>query len=180
LGDEAQNAAILPLLPELRAYARFLVRRTGDADDLVQDAVLRAVAAMNQFQPGSNLRAWLFTILRNTFYEQNRRRRTEIALLDRMGTQDDVAAPDQPGHMDLSDLGKALFGLPAILREAVVLVGAQGLSYEEAAIICAVPVGTIKARVSRGRSLLADRLRTGGRHETPPGEAAGAPVERIG
>jgi len=141
---------MLLLLPELRAYARFLVRRTGDADDLVQDAVLRALAALPQFQPGTSLRAWIFTILRNTFFEQARRRTTERAVLDAASGQAESMAPRQSGHMELSDLARHLFTLPPLLREALVLVGA--------AAICAVPVGTMKARVSRARNLLAQRM----------------------
>ncbi len=148
------------LLPELRGYARFLVRRNSEADDLVQESIVRALAALSQYQPGTSLRAWLFTILRNLFYEQARRRRTERSAIERSGAeqsglQEGATAPSQPGHVALSDLARQLFRLPPLLREALVLVGAQGLSYEEAAVICAVPVGTVKARVSRARAQLA-------------------------
>ena len=143
------------LLPDLRGYARFLVRHSAEADDLVQEAVLRGLGAMSQFQAGTSLRAWLFTILRNTFYEQARRRRTERVAIERSDLADQTSLPAQPGHIDLSDLTRQLFLLSPLLREALVLVGAQGLSYEEAALICAVPVGTVKARVSRARTQLA-------------------------
>ncbi len=159
------------LLPELRAYARFLVRRTGDADDLVQDAVLRALAALAQFQPGTSLRAWMFTILRNTFFEQTRRRTTERAVLDRSPVASEAVPPGQSGHMELSDVARQLYALPPLLREALMLVGAQGLSYEDAAAICAVPVGTMKARVSRARNLLARRFGPA----TDPGPADAGP-----
>ena len=146
------------MLPDLRRYARFLARHATEADDLVQDAVVRALAALPQYRAGSNLRAWLFTILRNTFYEQARRRRTERAILAERSTEDTGSQPSQHGHIDLADLTRNLFLLPPLLREALVLVGAHGMSYEEAAAICAVPTGTMKARVSRARTQLAEHM----------------------
>jgi RNA polymerase sigma-70 factor, ECF subfamily len=155
---EEARELIARLLPDLRGYARFLVRDRASADDLVQEALLRALAALPQFRhDGSNsgLRGWLFTILRNTFYEQARRRRTERAVMARAPAPEQGARPAQHGHLALSELQRHLFELPPLFREALVLVGAHGLSYEEAASICNVPVGTVKARVSRGRTLLA-------------------------
>ena len=148
------RGALIALLPELRGFARFLARQTSEADDLVQEAVVRGLAALLQFQPGTNMRAWMFTILRNAFYEQQRRRKTEDRALAQSFEESEAGAPAQDGHLDLSDLHRKLFTLPPLLREALVLVGAQGLSYEDAAVICAVPVGTIKARVSRARTQL--------------------------
>jgi RNA polymerase sigma-70 factor (ECF subfamily) len=142
------------VLPDLRAFARFLARDRGAADDLVQDTVARALAAADQFQDGSNVKAWLFTILRNIFYEQARRRRREARAIE---TQFALRADEAPSvsRADIAELGTMLWRLPPLLREALVLVGAQGLSYEEAAAICGTPVGTMKARVSRARSQLA-------------------------
>ena len=125
---------MLALLPDLRAFARFLVRDRHAADDLVQDTVLRALGALAQFQPGSNLKAWLFTILRNLFFEQSRRRRREAAALGAQPPQDSAVRPDQADLSDLRDLQQTLWALPALLREALVLVGAQELTYEEAAL----------------------------------------------
>ncbi len=142
------------LLPDLRAYARFLVRGRAEADDLVQDAVLRALGALDQFQIGTNLKGWLFTILRNAFYEQARRRKRELAALARRGAGEESVGPSQIAHASLGDLQRQLWTLPPLLREALVLVGAQELSYEDAAAICGVPLGTMKARVSRARSQL--------------------------
>lgn len=154
--DEADpRPALIALLPDLRRYARFLARHVTEADDLVQDAIVRALSALPQYRAGSNLRAWLFTILRNTFYEQSRRRRTELAILAQHPTEDAGSAPAQQGLIDLDDLHRTLFALPPLLREALVLVGAHEMSYEEAAFICAVPAGTMKARVSRARGQLA-------------------------
>ncbi len=149
---------LIALLPELRGFARFLVRQQTEADDLVQEAIVRALAALPQFQPGSNFRAWVFRILRNAFYEQARRRRTEQHALAQSFAEDEAGDPAQPGYLDLSDLQRALFKLTPVLREALVLVGAQGLSHEDAALVCAVPVGTMKARVSRARRHLAQHV----------------------
>ncbi len=153
------RAALLPLIADLRAYARFLTPQRAEADDLVQEALLRALAALAQFRPGTSMRAWLFVILRNVFYEQARRRRTERAALQQTAPHDAAGTPAQEARSDLADLQSSLFTLPPLLREALVLVGAQGMSYEEAAGICNVPVGTMKARVSRARLQLARLMR---------------------
>jgi RNA polymerase sigma-70 factor (ECF subfamily) len=141
------------LLPELRAYARFLVRDRSRSDDLVQDTVVRALASMAQFQEGTSLKAWMFTILRNAFFEQTRRRRREDAAM--AAHAQSAPAANQPHHGDIADLSQLLWTLPPLLREALVLVGAQEMTHEEAAAICGVPVGTMRARVSRARRQLA-------------------------
>lgn len=146
---------LLSLLPELRAFARFLGRDRAAADDLVQDTVVRALAALPQFQPGTSLKAWLFTILRNLFYEQARRRRREAVALGAQLPGGEAAHPGQTHHAEVQDLQRMLWRLPPSQREALVLVGAQELTHEEAAAICGVPVGTMKARVSRARCGLA-------------------------
>lgn len=151
---ESVRASLPALLPDLRAFARFLARDAAMADDLVQEAVLRALRAETQWIPGTSLRAWVFHILRNVFLEQMRRRGTERRALERMPEPDGGGVP-QEDHGELEDLGRALQSLPLPQREALILVGAHGLSHEEAAIICAVPVGTVKARVSRARATLA-------------------------
>lgn len=143
------------LLPDLRGFARFLTRDVTAADDLVQDTVVRALAARQQFQPDTNLKAWLFTIQRNAFFEQDRRRRRETRVMSERLPDPDSTAPDAAMRGEVSDLQRMLFTLPPLLREALVLVGAQELSYEQAAVICGVPVGTVKARVSRARTQLA-------------------------
>ncbi len=163
--DEAEQRLrreIIGLLPELRAFARFLLRDRSAADDLVQDTVMRALTALQQFQHGSNLKAWLLTIERNAFYEQVRRRKRETAALERgLAEQAPVQqafAAAAVGGSDISDLQRLLWTLPTLLREALVLVGAQELTHEEAALICGVPTGTMKARVSRGRARLASAM----------------------
>lgn len=155
---EDPRRRLISLLPELRGYARFLARDRAEADDLVQDAVMRALAALPRLSDDAVLRPWLFTILRNTFYEQARRRRSERTALSRQVIGSEAATPGQHGSLELADLQRHLFGLPPLLREALVLVGAQGLSYEEAAVICNVPAGTMKARVSRARARLVDLM----------------------
>ncbi|MBV8096797.1 MAG: sigma-70 family RNA polymerase sigma factor [Acetobacteraceae bacterium] len=155
---------IAALLPRARAFARFLVKNRAEADDLVQEGLVRALASLDQFRPGTRLRPWLFTILRNTFYEQARRRRTERRVMEEVARDAPTAkhptqtAP-QENEATLNDLQRLLWTLPPLLREALVLVGAQGLAHEEAAEICNVPVGTMRARVSRARAAIARAMR---------------------
>jgi RNA polymerase sigma-70 factor (ECF subfamily) len=146
----------VPLLPSLRAFARFLAWEAARADDLVQETVLRALAAERQWQPGTELRAWCFRILRNLHLEQRRRRATETRALDRLD-RDAMAAPSQAHAADLDELDRAMRDLPDAQREALILVGAHGFSVEEAAEVCGVAPGTIKARTSRARAALARR-----------------------
>ncbi len=149
------------LLPELRAYARYLVRDSSRSDDLVQDTVVRALAALGQFRVDTSLKAWLFTIQRNAFYEQRRRSRREDTALQ---AHFDTAGPGlQPHASGVSDMARMLWTLPPLLREALVLVGAQELTHEEAADICGVPPGTMRARVSRARAKLAEAFSAGER-----------------
>jgi len=164
----ALRRQILTLLPDLRAFARFLARDRTLADDLVQETLVRALGALAQFQAGTNLKAWLFTIQRNAFFEHARRRRREDTAMREHFAGTEAEGPAQHGVADLSDLQRMLFSLPPLLREALVLVGAQELSHDEAAAICGVPVGTMKARVSRARARLA---RITGRTEAPEPEA---------
>ncbi|GAC1342297.1 MAG: RNA polymerase sigma factor [Acetobacteraceae bacterium] len=147
------------MLPDLRGFARFLARDRIAADDLVQDALVRALGAIHQFQAGSNLKAWLFTIVRNAFYEQARRRKREHRALEDRAVEREAEEPLQTVRGDVNDLQRLIWTLPPLLREALILVGAQELSYDEAAQVCNVPVGTIKARVSRGRLALAVAMR---------------------
>ena len=149
------------LLPELRAYARFLVRDRSKSDDLVQDTVVRALASIAQFAPDTSLKAWVFTILRNAFFEQARRRKREEAALARHNAGGGEAL--QQHHGEIADMSRMLWTLPPLLREALVLVGAQELTHEEAAAVCSVPVGTMRARVSRARARLSEAFGDGQR-----------------
>jgi len=158
IADPNIRGQIAALLPDLRAFARFLVRDRVAADDIVQDSVVRALAAIDQFQPGTNLKAWLFTILRNQFYEQGRRRKREVNALQSRFDAELQVNPQQDARAEITDLQQLIWRLPPLLREALILVGAQEMSHEEAAAICNVPVGTMKARLSRARSGLAALL----------------------
>ena len=155
IADADIRRQIVALLPDLRAFARFLVRDRAAADAVVQDSIVRALGAISQFQPGTNLKAWLFTILRNQFYEQARRRKREATALQARFDEAEVADPQQVAQADITDLQQLMWRLPPSQREALLLVGAQEMSHEEAAAICGVPVGTMKARLARARSGLA-------------------------
>jgi len=156
--SKALRDDLLASIPNLRAFAVSLTGNSERADDLVQETLVKAWSKFHTFQEGTNLRAWLFTILRNEFYSQLRKRGREVEDAEgtyaaRLATQ-----PSQSAHMDLSDFRRALVQLPPDQREALVLVGASGFSYEEAAEICACAVGTIKSRVSRARNRLGELL----------------------
>jgi RNA polymerase sigma-70 factor (ECF subfamily) len=150
--------AMLAALPNLRAFALSLCHNTDRADDLVQDTILRAWANLDRFEAGTNLNAWLFTILRNGFYSQHRKKRREVEDPDGFFAGRLRTAPEQPARCDVQDMLKALAKLPVEHREALLLIVAEGLSYEEAARVCGVPVGTIKSRTFRARAGLARLL----------------------
>ena len=149
---------ILASVPSLRAFAISLSGNGDRADDLVQETLLRALANIDSFQPGSNLPAWLFTILRNLFRSDYRKRRREVE--DAEGRYADTlkSNPEQTGRVEFQEFRTALDKLPPDQREALILVGASGFSYEDAAAICGCAVGTIKSRVNRARTRLADLL----------------------
>lgn len=148
------RAALLKAIPDLRAFAISLTGDADRADDLVQDAITKALTHLHQFEPGTSMLSWLFKILRNQFHTTYRRRRREVE--DPHGTIASQIAvpPEQGGHLDLQDLRLALMNLPAIYREALLLVSAEGVSYEEAARICGVSLGAFKTRVNRARTML--------------------------
>ncbi|HYZ30760.1 MAG TPA: sigma-70 family RNA polymerase sigma factor [Crenalkalicoccus sp.] len=152
------RGALAAMLPELRAFARFLAGSRAEADDLVQEALARSLAALDGgARPGVPLRPWCLAVVRNVFHEQLRARKREA--LRRARTAEPSAAPaPQEAQGEVRDLAAAIARLPPLLREAVILVGAQGLSYAEAATVIGVPEGTVKARVSRGRRQLAAAL----------------------
>lgn len=155
-------------LPSLRAFAISLVGKIDSADDLVQETVMKAWANRAGFTPGTNLRAWLFTILRNEFYTVFRKRRREVEDADGLIAASVGVRPEQDGHMDLADMQNALSRLPVDQREALILVTASDMSYEEAAAVCGVAVGTIKSRVNRARTKLCELLGVGEANEYGP------------
>jgi RNA polymerase sigma-70 factor, ECF subfamily len=166
---------LLTTLPSLRAFAISLSGNTHKADDLVQDTVVKAWAHQSRFEVGTRMKAWLFTILRNEFYSQMRKRGREVSDGESVFTERMAVHPSQYGVMDLADFKKALDALPDDQREAVILVGASGFSYEEAAQIADCPVGTMKSRVSRARKMLQDSLGVSGEADYGP-DATSAPV----
>lgn len=144
---------LIDCLPHLRAFARVLCRQHDMVDDLVQDAVVRALAAARQFQPGTNFKAWMFTILRNQNITTFRRQRVFPVSLEET-THEVVQAPSQEDALMMQDLDDAVQRLSPLRREALILVVVHGLSYEEAAEVCGCAVGTIKSRVARARAEL--------------------------
>ena len=148
------KTALLAELPSLRAFAVSLTGSPDRADDLVQETVMKAWSAHASFTQGTSLRAWLFTIMRNTFFSQYRKARREVQDTDGEAAARLVSSPAQQGHLDLADFRTALEELVPDQREALILVGASGFSYEEAAEICGCAVGTIKSRVNRARQRL--------------------------
>jgi RNA polymerase sigma-70 factor (ECF subfamily) len=151
------HADLLKAIPKLRVFAISLTRNGDQADDLVQEAITKALARLDQFTPGTSMQAWLFTILRNHFFATSRKRRREVEDPDGFYAARLATAPDQNGHLDLLDLMAALRRLSVEQREAVLLI-AYGISYEEAARICGAAVGTVKCRVNRARRRLAELL----------------------
>jgi len=145
-------------LPAMRAFAMSLSRNAATADDLVQDAVVKAWSNMDKFQPGTNLRAWLFTILRNTYYSQFRKRRYEVE--DPQGVHAATLSekPRHDGRLAIKDFRSAFRELTDEQREALVLVGVEGFSYQEAAEMCGCAVGTVKSRINRARKQLAELM----------------------
>ena len=149
---------ILVTLPRLRAFAISLSGKVDRADDLVQETLLRALTNINSFEPGTNLQAWLFTILRNQFRSEYRKRRREVEDVDGRFAENLTTPPEQQSHLEFEEFRQALTELPVDQREALILVGASGFSYEEAAQICGCAIGTIKSRVNRARARLTEIL----------------------
>jgi RNA polymerase sigma-70 factor, ECF subfamily len=148
-------------IPGLRAFGMSLSMKSDRADDLVQETMLKAWKNHGSFEPGTNMKAWLYTILRNEFYSQIRKRKREVEDGEGVHAGRVAVEGNQISHLDLSDMKVALAQLPEDQREAIILVGASGFSYEEAADICQVAVGTIKSRVSRARLRLNEILGLG-------------------
>lgn len=152
------RALLIREIPGLRAYATTLCRSPHMADDLVQDTLLKAWGASESFKPGTNVRAWLFVILRNTYFSLYRKRGREVQDADGAYSERLSVQGAQESSVDLQDFRSALAKLPEDQREVLIMVGASGLSYEEASEICGVPVGTVKSRVNRARVKLAELL----------------------
>ncbi len=150
--------ALISHLPALRAFALGLARNGPEADDLVQETILKAWSSFGMFTPGTNLRAWLFTILRNVFYSGLRKRRREVQDSEGIYAAQLVQKPDHDGNLAMRDFQRGFEQLIDEHREALLLVGALGFTYEEAAETIGCAVGTVKSRVNRGRRRLTEVL----------------------
>lgn len=145
-------------LPAMRAFAMSLTRNNAAADDLVQDAIVKAWSNFDKFKPGTNLRAWLFTILRNTYYSLYRKRKREVEDPDGIMAGKLSEKPAHDGHLAMADFRTAFAQLTDEQREVLILVGAEGFSYEDAAEMCGCAIGTIKSRTNRARTRLAELM----------------------
>ncbi|MFC4725702.1 sigma-70 family RNA polymerase sigma factor [Glycocaulis abyssi] len=153
-------------IPYMRAFARSLTGDDSAADDLTQDALMKAWNARKRFRAGSNFRAWIFTIMRNQFYSDCRRSWRQVAWDQEQADRTLTGPSSMNGVMELDETRRALLELPDDQREAIILVGAGGFSYEEAASICGCAIGTVKSRVSRARAALAAILESGPRQRS--------------
>lgn len=178
----ALEEQIIAEVPGLRAFARSLTQDATKADDLVQETILRAWSNLDSFKEGTNLRAWLFTILRNTFISMTRKHKREVEDVDGQHAAGGIAAPSQDGAAHLASFRRALSRLPQDQREAIILVGAVGFTYDEAAEICSVSSGTIKSRVNRARRRLEEQMEPpqGPAEQGPPAPQAGRRAKQAG
>ncbi|TMM50609.1 RNA polymerase sigma factor [Sulfitobacter sabulilitoris] len=158
MGKSDPRDALVDHLPAMRAFAISLTRNGAIADDMVQDTLVKAWTNIDKFKEGTNMRAWLFTILRNTYYSSRRKANREVADIDGVHTEALAEKPAHDGHLQMSDFRVAFAKLKDEQREALLLVGASGFSYEEAADMCGVAVGTIKSRTNRARIKLAELM----------------------
>ena len=156
--QDSLREPLIAAVPNLRAFAISLCGDVDRADDLVQETLVKAWNKLGSFEQGTNFKAWLFTILRNVYFSQHRKLKREVDDPDEQYQNSLAVQPEQYGFLDLADFRSALGKLPPDQREALVLVGAEGFSYEEAAEICGCAVGTIKSRVNRARNRLAQEL----------------------
>lgn len=184
LDDSAFKAELAAVIPHLRAYGRSLSGDIDRADDLVQDTMLKAWASRQRFEAGTSMKAWTFVILRNVFLSQMRRQKFHGDYDPVAAERTLIAAPLQEEATHVADIQRALLELSDDQREALILVGAGGMTYEEAAQICNVAVGTMKSRVSRARTALeaimaAGSLSTARADMPPPAEALGAILAKV-
>jgi RNA polymerase sigma-70 factor, ECF subfamily len=170
--DPVFRADLVAITRNLRAFALTLLGDSQRADDLVQETILRALEKWDRFEPGTNIRAWAFTLMRNLFYSEYRKLRREVEDVDGLFAAKLCTLPEQNGRIEFAELRSALMRLPDEQRKAVLLVGAEGRSYEEAAQICGTKVGTIKSRVNRARNGLAELLGQGAGLGEPRARAA--------
>lgn len=175
--DNAFKKELVGLIPHIRAFARTLTGDPTAADDLAQEAMMKAWDARASYQMGTNMKAWTFMILRNQFYSEKRRSWRSVQLDQEAAERTLIAVDDPEAPVALDELRMALKTLPEEQREALILVGAGGFAYEEAAAICQCAVGTVKSRVSRARKALLAALERGG--YARDGKAAGDAMRSI-
>jgi RNA polymerase sigma-70 factor (ECF subfamily) len=155
IDDDAFRTELVALVPQMRAFARSLCQHRAEAEDLAQEGLAKAWASRASYTPGTNMKAWTFMILRNQFYSDKRRSWRSSELDPETAERTLIASGDPSSNLELDELRRAMALLPDDQREALILIGAGGLSYEEAAEVCGAAVGTIKSRVSRARDRLA-------------------------
>ncbi len=172
--------ALVAAIPNLRAFAISLTGDPNKANDLVQETLLKAWANRDKFATGSNLKAWLFTILRNTYFSEFRKMRRQVQDVDGKAAAQLATPPEQIGHLDMADFRRALAELSDDQREALLLVGAEGFSYEEAAEIAGCAVGTVKSRVNRARLRLTELMSITSVEEIGPDASARSILGRTG
>jgi RNA polymerase sigma-70 factor (ECF subfamily) len=178
-GGPSWRDSVVALIPALRAFAWSLSHNSAEADDLVQDALIKAWAHRDRFHTGTNLRAWLFTILRNTYYTAAVRRRREVSDEDGQYAASLSTGPTQEWSLAVRSIQSAMAQLPDEHREALILVGAAGLTYEEAAEVCGCALGTIKSRVNRARARLLKIMDAQAPSDALAVNTAGAPRPRL-
>ena len=161
LSEETFKADLVALIPHMRAFARTMTGNPAQADDLAQEALAKAWQCRDSFTMGTNMKAWAFMILRNQFYSDMRRAWRSVQLDQEAAERTLLASDDPSAPLELNELRMAMASLPVDQREALILVGAGGMSYEEAAEICDCAVGTVKSRVSRARQALRELLESG-------------------
>lgn len=185
--DKAFRDDLLAIIPQLRSFARGLCGNRDLADDLAQDAMTRAWAARTSYQPGTNFRAWIFMILRNQFYTTIRKNSRMVSWDPEIAERLLVVDASQHDSINIEDVAKALQKLSAEQREVLMLIGANGMSYEEAAEVMGCAIGTIKSRLARGRVALSTLIngteeldfKKNAGHETQLSTKAGAQRRRV-
>jgi RNA polymerase sigma-70 factor (ECF subfamily) len=156
--SDGMKEDLVELIPALRAFARALCRNPAEADDLVQETLTKALANVHRFEPGTRLKSWLFTIMRNSFWNRAAKLGREVSDSGELAVARRVSQPSQELALEVQDVRAAIGRLPRPQREAIVLVGVLGFSHDEAARVCGCAVGTIKSRLSRARSGLLEEL----------------------
>lgn len=154
----SEDSEIISLIPALQAFARGFCRNPGDADDLVQETLTKGLAKIYQFETGTNMKSWLFTIMRNTYYTKVKIAKREVPGIAECASSRPTIGPSQEWAARGGEIWRAIQRLPAQQKEVLVLIGVLGGSYEEAAQICGCPIGTVKSRLNRARRRLLDAL----------------------